>query len=316
MSIDITSFDTQFPSADGKTTIHAIFWQPEKQKPVAVIQLVHGMSEHIERYAPFAEFLASKGFLVCGHDHIGHGGSVVNKEDLGHMPASNGAEILVEDMETLRSIASSIFPDVPYFMFGHSMGSYALRVYLTKYGQDLAGAIICGTGWVPEAVSVFGARIAKGLAKIKGEHGKSKFVHSMINGSFSNSVEDPRTEFDWISENPDNVDEFMEDDLDGFQFTLGGYISLIRLAGIASKLRSAKKIPSTLPLLFIAGSDDPVGADGRGVAEAVDLMKKAGIKDVEVIIYGGMRHEVLNERDNGRVFDDVLGWLERHMEKD
>lgn len=301
--------DFGFPSTDGRSTIHGIIWQPVGQKPVAVVQIIHGMAEHIERYEPFARYLAERGFLVCGHDHIGHGRSSV-KEDLGHMPSKNGAEILVEDSHSMRQIVSGIFPDVPYFMFGHSMGSYTLRVYLTSYGDDLAGAVICGTGWIPQAVSIVGSRVAKALAKVKGERGKSDLVRSMVTGVFSKAVEDPRTEFDWISVNEDNVDDFMEDELSGFDFTLGGYTSLIRIAGMASRLELAKKIPHELPLLFIAGSEDPVGANGRGVAEAVRLVKKAGAKNVKVVLYGGMRHEILNEKDNETVFADVYEWMD------
>ncbi len=309
MVSQIITTDFGFPSADGKSTIHGIIWQPAGQSPSGIVQIIHGMAEHIERYEPFARFLVSKGFLVCGHDHIGHGHSA-KQGDLGHMPAKNGAEILVADAHSMRMIVSGIFPDVPYFMFGHSMGSYTLRVYLTKFGADLSGAVICGTGWIPQAVSVMGEKIAKGLAKVKGERASSDLVRSMVTGVFARSVEDPRTEFDWISANEQNVDDYIADDLSGFDFTLGGNISLIRIAGMASRLEAAKKIPHDLPLLFIAGSEDPVGANGRGVAEAVQLMKRAGAKDVKVIIYGGMRHEILNEKENKKVFEDVLKWME------
>lgn len=309
MTSKMITTDFGFPSADGASTIHGIIWQPAGVQPRGVVQLIHGMAEHIKRYEPFAAHLVDQGFLVCGHDHIGHGKSAA-EEDLGHMPLKNGSEILIEDSHTVRGIASSIFPDLPYFMFGHSMGSYTLRVYLTMYGGDLAGAIICGTGWIPQAVSVVGSRIARGLAKLKGERGHSDLVRSMVTGVFSKDIDNPRTEFDWISTNEENVDDFIQDELSGFDFTLGGYISLIRMAGMASSLERAKKIPHNLPLLFIAGSDDPVGAHGRGVAEAVRLMKKAGASDVKVIIYGGMRHEILNEKDKEAVFRDVSKWLD------
>lgn len=301
--------DFGFPSSDGKSTIHGIIWQPAGVEPVGIVQLIHGMAEHIERYEPFARYLVSRGLLVCGHDHIGHGHSAA-KEDLGHMPVKGGSEILVEDSHSMRRIVSEIFPDLPYFMFGHSMGSYTLRVYLTKYGADLSGAVICGTGWIPQAVNVIGSKIANGIAKLKGERAKSDLVRSMVTGVFARSVKDPRTEYDWISANEENVDAYIADDLSGFDFTLGGNISLIRIAGMASRLELAKKIPNDLPLLFIAGSEDPVGANGRGVAEAVRLMKKAGSKDVKVLIYGGMRHEILNEKDNEKVFSDVAEWVD------
>lgn len=311
MTQAVKRYDIEFPSHDGVSTIHGLVWQPINSKPKGIVQLIHGMAEHIERYDDFAKYIARHGYLVCGYDHIGHGKSVESSEDLGHMPSKNGAEILVEDAQTLRMMMSSLFEDVPYFLFGHSMGSFVVRVLITKYGEGLAGAIICATGWIPEAVSVVGSRIAKLLARIKGDKASSKFVYSMAEGLYANAIENARTEFDWISYNEDNVDEYMADELNGFKFSLGGYISLIRLTGMASSLEAAKKIPKDLPLLFVAGSDDPVGANGRGVTEAVKLMQKADLQDIEVIIYGGMRHEILNEKESMKVYEDVYSWISK-----
>ena len=309
MDSDITTMDFEFPSWDGVSTIHAMLWQP-KGPARGVVQLIHGMSEHIERYDAFARFLAGNGFIVVGHDHIGHGHSVASKQQLGHMPAETGADVLVEDVDTLRFIAASAFPDLPYFIFGHSMGSFVLRVYLTRHAQGLSGAILCGTGNQPPIASLAGNALAQLGSMVRGETAKSDLIHSMADGAFSNAIENPRTDFDWISANRSNVDAYMDDDLNGFQFTLGGYASLTRLTLLAASLEHAKKIPNGLPLLFIAGARDPVGDNGKGVRAAADLMRRAGAQDVDVIIYDGMRHEILNEKDAMLVFDDELDWIE------
>ncbi len=303
-----------FPSWDGKSTIHAVIWQPqlaENETPRGIVQLIHGMSEHIKRYESFALFLAKQGFVVCGHDHIGHGRSVSSPDELGHMPPENGADVLVEDVDTLRSIASHAFgEDLPYFIFGHSMGSFTLRVYLTRHGEGLAGAVLCGTGQKPQFISLAGNALANLGAKIRGDHAKSDLIHNMADGAFSRAVEDPQTEFDWISADRKNIEAYMEDDLSGFQFTLGGYAALTKLTLLAADLELAKKVPNELPLLFIAGAEDPVGDNGEGVKAAAAMMKKAGAEDVKVILYDGMRHEVLNEADASIVYEDILTWLE------
>lgn len=314
MAETMRTIEFGFPSWDGASTIHAIIWQPQLeagQKPRGIVQLIHGMSEHIERYDAFARFLAEHGFVVCGHDHIGHGLSVSGPDELGHMPPENGADVLVEDVDTLRYVAAHAFgEDLPYFIFGHSMGSFTLRVYLTRHGEGLAGAILCGTGQKPQIISLAGNALASLGAKIRGDHTKSDLIHNMADGAFVRAVDDPQTEFDWISSDRSNIEAYMEDDLNGFQFTLGGYASLTKLTLWAADLELAKKIPNDLPLLFIAGAKDPVGDNGEGVKAAATMMEKAGAEDVEVILYDGMRHEVLNEADAHIVFDDVLAWLE------
>lgn len=309
----IITSEFEFPSWDGESTIHALLWQP-MGNPIGIVQLIHGMSEHIERYEAFARFLAEHGYIVCGHDHIGHGHSVSSRAELGYMPPETGADVLVEDVDTMRWIVQHAFPEeLPYFIFGHSMGSFTLRVYLTRHAKGIAGAILCGTGQQPQPISFMGHTLAKLGARLRGGHEKSQLIYQMADGAFSRRVKDPQTEFDWISMDRGNIDDYMADDLNGFQFTLGGYAALTRLTLLAADLELAKQVPHDLPLLFIAGAQDPVGDNGNGVKAAADMMAEAGADDVEVILYGNMRHEILNEAESDRVFDDVLRWLNRYV---
>lgn len=301
-----------FPSMDGASTISAKLWLPDRD-PKGIVQLVHGMAEHIGRYDDFAKYLAAQGYAVCGSDHIGHGASVESDQDLGHMPVKDGEDVLVEDVHGLRQIINhALGEDVPYFIFGHSMGSLVTRVYLSRYGEGLAGAVICGTAHQPLIVSKAGNLLARMVAKFEGPRAKSEFLHSLADGAYSKAIANARTPLDWLSRNEDNVDVYTEDPLTGFIFTAGGYSTLTALAYDAARNGTVKRIPKNLPLLFIAGEEDPVGDNGKGVRQAARQARKAGIIDVEEIIYPEMRHEILNEHEKHQVYADVLMWLNMH----
>lgn len=308
-----------FSSKDASSQIKGLLWQLQGTKPSSprgIVQIVHGMTEYVGRYDAFARFLASEGYVVCGHDHIGHGKSVSDSADWGHMPVEGGREALVEDVGQLRSLVSARYArSVPYFIFGHSMGSLILRNYLAGHGEGLAGAVICGTANKPVAVSRLGNFLARYLAKRKGERYVSSFLHSMADGAYSKAIPNPRTPFDWLSVNEANVDAFIADEACGFPFTVGAYAALTSLSADAARVDLAVRVPHDLPLLFIAGENDPVGASGKGVYAAADVMRMAGVSSIDVILYEGMRHEILNEAESGKVYADVLAWLEKHRVK-
>ena len=305
-----------FESADGRSRIHGMLWMPglvaaSRTRPRGIVQLVHGMSEHIGRYDDFARFLASRGFVVCGHDHIGHGRSAAAADDLGHIPLAAGKEALVADVQELRRIVSVRFADdVPFVLFGHSMGSFIAYCYLARHAEGLAAAVLCGTGRLPAALSRAGNRLARAICAVKGERFVSKILHGMGAGAYSKQIDDPRTEFDWLSVDPAVVDAYIDDPLCGALFTAGGYAALTDLTHEIATPACAAAIPDDLPILFIGGEDDPVGDCGRGVARARDLLVEGGAQQVTMRLYPGMRHEILNEPDRARVYRDVLEWIE------
>ena len=315
----------KYPSADGKTAIRALLWEPDAaEQPEGsetpeelrysdvrgIVQVVHGMSEHVVRYAHFAKFLVESGFVVCANDHVGHGESVSDAQDLGHMPARDGAEVLVRDVHALRGIMQARFgSEVPYVMFGHSMGSFITRKYISEHGEGLAAAVLCGTGQQAAALSMAGNALANALARLRGERYKSGLLHSMADGAYSKAVKNPRTDFDWLSTDPAQVDAYINDSKCGQMFTVGGYATLTALTGEVVRAESASKVPKVLPLLFIAGGEDPVGDCGRGVRKAAEEYRNAGVQSVETKIYAGMRHEILNEPGRARVMADVEAWL-------
>nr|WP_073295263.1 alpha/beta hydrolase [Parolsenella massiliensis] len=304
-----------YPSHDNASTIRALVWEPDDAarpdfSPRAVVQIVHGMSEHVERYAPFAEFLVGRGFVVCANDHVGHG-KTAGEHDLGHMPLANGANVLVEDVHALREKVCERYPHARHVMFGHSMGSFVTRVYLTRHADGLSAAILCGTGQQPRIQTVAGRVITRLIAQIRGERHVSRFVDSLGAGAYGRAIKDARTDVDWISSDPDVVDEYIADPLCGQPFTVGAYATLASLVADATDARLARRVPKDLPLLFVAGAEDPVGDCGRGVARAVDEYRNAGVRLVEMGIYPGARHEILNEPCHEAVWHDVEEFLAR-----
>lgn len=304
-----------YPSHDNASTIRALVWEPDDAarpdfSPRAVVQIVHGMSEHVERYAPFAEFLVGRGFVVCANDHVGHG-KTAGERDLGHMPLANGADVLVEDVHALRKKACERYPHARHVMFGHSMGSFVTRVYLTRHADGLSAAILCGTGQQPRIQTVAGRVITRLIAQIRGERHVSRFVDSLGAGAYGRAIKNARTDVDWISSDPDVVDEYIADPLCGQPFTVGAYATLASLVADATDARLARRVPKDLPLLFVAGAEDPVGDCGRGVARAVDEYRNAGVRLVEMGIYPGARHEILNEPCREAVWHDVEEFLAR-----
>ncbi len=302
--------ELSYPSADGKTTIQALLWLPEGAVR-GVVQLVHGMAEHKERYEPFARFLNGCGFAVCINDHVGHGQSVASKADWGHLPLEGGAAVLVEDVHALRGLMQERFGvDTPYVLFGHSMGSFVVRSYLACHGAGLSGAIISGTGNQAVALSRVGNLLARIMAGVNGDRYCSTLLDNMGAGSYSKAIADARTPFDWLNTDPDQVDIYIADEACGFMFDVGGYASLTDLTAQVAKPACAAAVPDGLPILFISGEEDPVGGCGKGVREAAALLTQNSSAQVTVILYPGMRHEILNEPGHQTVYHDVSEWLD------
>lgn len=318
-----------FPSTDGESEVHAVLWiptclaapQPPRDpselgalRPRGVVQLIHGMAEHIGRYDDFARFLAAHGYLVAGHDHVGHGATAATAQHRGRMHPTHGANALVADAQMLRGLMyQQVAPEVPYFIFGHSMGSLVLRNYLPRYGRGLAGAIICGTANEPVPVAAAGNRLARLIAKVRGADYQSELLHSLADGAYSRAIKGARTPFDWLSRDAAVADAFMEDEACGFMFSAGAYATLTELALGANSPATYRDTPHGLPLLFVAGDADPVGNNGKGVAKAAASMRQAGSEDVTLKLFKGMRHEILNEIGKEEVYDYLLQWIGEHQ---
>lgn len=292
-----------FPSKDGVTQIHAIEWLPEG-KPVGVLQMCHGMVEHISRYDEFARFLASNGFYVVGHDHLGHGLSVTGKEKMGYFAHSNGNQAVIGDIHQLRLKTQKKYSGIPYFMMGHSMGSFLLRQYLGMYSEGLSGAIVMGTGNQPSIILAGGMMICKLISMVKGWGYRSMFVDGMAGGSYEKKMGSG-----WLSQDKENQTQYEADPLCGFKFTVNAYYHMFSGMKQMNTYEKQGKASKDLPLFFVSGAEDPVGENGVGVQKVVDVYKKGGYKNVSMKLYPKDRHEILNERDKDVVYQDLLNFL-------
>lgn len=302
-----------YDSRDGVTQIHAVQWLPEERPPKAILQIIHGMKEHIDRYDGFARYVADRGFIVVGEDHLGHGETVENPSDFGYFAEKDADTILVKDVHRLKKNTQAEYPGLPYYIYGFSMGSFIARKYMTMYGEGIDGAIIAGTGWFSSAQLNSALLLANAIAKSKGSHHRSKTIENMVFGMYNNRIKEPRTKYDWLTTDEKIVDKYNADRRCVFNFTANGYITLFNLIKYVQEPKNAQRIPPNLPVLFTSGMDDPVGDYGEGVKKATELYMVNGMKQVAIKLYDDMRHEIHNERRKHIVYLDVLEWLESLM---
>lgn len=297
----------------GAGKIHGCRWTPE-ESPKAVVQIVHGIAEFIERYDEFAAYLNGLGFLVVAEDHMGHGQSVGENGIQGYF--HGGWFTAVEDTMTLLRETQAAYPDIPYVLFGHSMGSFMARTILCKYPDSgISAAVICGTGWQPAALLPPVTRFIEALCRKDGEDKPSAFLENLVFGSYNKRVEHPRTAYDWLSRDAKIVDAYIAHPMCGFTPTAGLLREMMKGLTYIEKPAHLEAMKKDLPVFFVAGGDDPVGSYGKGVKHTVSEFKKAGMTDVSCRIYPLCRHEILNEINRQEIFEDIGGWILQKVEK-
>jgi alpha-beta hydrolase superfamily lysophospholipase len=280
-----------------------------------VVQLVHGVSEYVDRYAPTASFLTEHGFLVVGNDHLGHGRTAQGPEEYGFFRERGGWHTVVGDVHQLRVLTGEQYPDLPYFILGHSMGSFLARTYLIDWPGTVTGAILSGTGQERASVVSMGWRMANAVCKTSGPRAHNKLVEQLSFGMYNKQFSPTRTRADWISRDEAVVDAYVADPLCSFLPTAGMFRDMMEgLAYIGKRSNLAKMDPAT-PVLFLSGDRDPVGQNGKGVDRVADFFLQAGTEDLTVHLYPDARHEVLNELNRQEVYNDLLSWLEAHLPK-
>ncbi len=301
-----------FPSADGIHQVHAAEWLPSQGAPRAVLQLVHGISEYILRYDHFARFLADHGIAVVGSDHLGHGTTAAAGE-YGFLAEREGWDYLARDVHTLRVATGEKFPNLPYFLLGHSMGSFVARTYLIRWPGTLTGCILSGTGQESPALVALGKTLAGLCCRMRGANSRSKLITNLSIGAYNKKFAPNRTGADWICRDEAVVDAYVTDPLCRFVPTVGMFRDMMGgLQFIGKKKNLAKMNPDT-PIYFFAGDKDPVGAMGEGVKQVAGFFRDAGVKEISVKLYPDGRHEMLNEINKDEVYRDVLAWLEGHI---
>lgn len=301
-----------FLSSDKKTRLHGVKWLPDSGEYGAVLQIVHGMIEYVERYEEFAFYMTKRGYLVVGHDHLGHGESVASEGDWGYIADKDGDRLMVEDMHKLRTMTQAEHTGMPYFILGHSMGSYLLRKYLTQYGEGLSGALIVGTGSVPDIATKTGIALTKCIAYVKGWRGCSRIVEKLsFSGAYRKfSLDGKDLENNWLTKDLEIAAKYYREPRCTFRFTLNGYHTLMKVVYYDNQSENVDRVPKDLPIILLSGADDPVGNMSKGVLLVKKQLERAGIKDLSCKLYENDRHEILNETDRSAVYRDILKWCE------
>lgn len=301
--------DFTFTSSTGINTIRARMCIPAEE-PHAIMQIAHGIAEHIERYDDFMMYLAGHGILAVGNDHLGHGAGAAEP---GFFAESNGWKYVVEDMDILYHTMRASYPSLPYIFFGHSMGSFLTRTYLIRYPNKPDLAILCGTGHQPRVTVEAGYALAEAAVKLFGPHKSGKKLNTVAFGSYNSRYSDVRTDYDWICSDPEVVDKYMADPYCGFIPSVSLFRDMMSGIRYITDPTNLAKMNKELPVLFIAGFDDPVGEYGKGVKRAYKAFLEAGMQHLHIKLYPGDRHELLNEFNKADVMHDILKWIDSKL---
>ena len=305
--------DFSFLSSDKKTQIHAIKVYPKDKKITRILQIVHGMTEYIEKYLDFMEYLSSYGFLAVGHDQLGHGASYTKSEDQGYFGEPDPNLNLIEDIHKLKKITEEKYPNLPYFILGHSMGSFLLRQYITIYTDNLAGVLLLGTGFVSPCATSLALRLISVWACFKGWKHKSNFIRGIISGSEIKKWDTTGKDLNrsWLTRDPEMAKKLIFDKKSHFVFTLNGYYGLLQCINYVCNNSNIVKVKSNLPILFLSGKCDLVGNYGKGVIKSAEIMRNMGSIDVTLKLIDNDRHELLNEIDRKDIYIYILNWIEQ-----
>jgi alpha-beta hydrolase superfamily lysophospholipase len=298
-------------TADG-SQLHVNRWLPAGP-PKAVVQIAHGMAEHSDRYARFGERLTAAGYAVYASDHRGHGGTARTPHEAGYFADDHGWDTVVDDMHLVTEHAREENPGLPFFLFGHSMGSFLSRSYVMRFAGDLDGLVLSGTAGDPGALGRVGLALATSQARLRGRRHPSGLMDQLTFGQYGAAFKPNRTKFDWLSRDEAEVDKYVADERCGNVFTTGFFVDLLGGLGTINSDSAVMRVPKNLPIHLVSGSLDPVGDKGKGVQQVADQYRRLGVQDVSVKLWPEARHEVLNETNRDEVMDEVVDWLDAHL---
>jgi len=309
--------EVTFLSADGKTTIHGWIKEPSKvangkQLPRAVIQIVHGIAEHIGRYEQLSRHLVDQGFVVCAHDQIGHGRSVADKDELGHIPATDGPKILTDDVHSMRKLVQPRYlQSVPYVLFGHSMGSFVTRLYVSYPEGNVDAAVFSGTDHPEIWFTVPKLFFARSYTRRHGERNRSDYMYKKGIGRLNKKIKKPRTECDWICTDPNVVDAYIADPLSGFRPTNGAFLTMATMIREMLRTDVYTNTPKELFIYCVSGSADPMSEKGQVPLYLARSYARAKHINVTPKTVEGARHEVFNEPNWKRSANEMIAWMAR-----
>ncbi|HGM3893725.1 TPA: lysophospholipase [Clostridioides difficile] len=294
--------------------IYTYKWEDENiKKPKAVIQIAHGMAETAQRYETFAKVLTKNGYIVYINDHRGHGKTAKIIENVGHLAEKEGFRCLVEDMYTLTNIIKKENEDLPIYLFGHSMGSFASQRYIMDYSNNLSGLILCGSNGKQGIILNLAHLIINHEIKKYGRRFKSNKINNLI---FGGEIirRNEKTKFDWLSRDKEQVEKYINDPFCGVVCSCGFFYDLVQGLKEIEDKENLKKVPLDIPIYIISGDKDPIGKNGKGVLRLRDRYIKLGVKDVTCKLYKDGRHELLNDINREEVFEDIICWLNNKIE--
>jgi alpha-beta hydrolase superfamily lysophospholipase len=288
-------------------------WLPDEAAKIkGVLQISHGMAEHAKRYKDFATFLTQNNYAVYANDHRGHGKTAGKVENVGFFAERNGWEKVVDDLKALSKHIKEKHPEAPFFVFGHSMGSFLMRDYVQNPPFKINGAIFSGTAGNPGIVGKVGVFITKLLLLFNSPQKPSKLMNTLSFGAYNNKFKPNRTSFDWLSRDNEQVDKYINDDYCGTNFSIKFYNDLLKGLLTINKQSTMNLVAEDLPILLFSGDMDPVGDFGKGVKEVYNKYKKAGVKNVTIKLFDQGRHEMLNEINKEEVYILILDWLNKN----
>ena len=311
---DVRTEQFTLPSTDGTSTCVGTLWMPQGAQAHALVQISHGMCEHIGCYDRSARDLVARGYVVYGIDHIGHGRTQPDPALRGVFDPVHGNDHIIEDQHAVRLLMAERFPGLPLVLLGHSMGSFVARCYIQRHGEGLAGAIIMGTGWM-DGGTIGALNTVTGLiARLKGWSYRSKLIDGMGAGGYNKAFEGTgaKTGYEWLSRDEAKAIAYRDDPDCGWMFSVSGYRMLANLLRECSDPKRIAGVPKDLPIMVISGSKDPVGAEGVGPAKVVRALKDAGVEDCTLEVIAEARHEVLNETNRDEVIQILCEWVEEH----
>ncbi len=289
---------------------NATLYTPTFNTPVkGAVQILHGMCEHQKRYNDFARYLSLNGYVVVTSDLRGHGDNVARREDLGYF-GDNAVSNLINDAHEITRYIKDHYPDVPYFLFGHSMGTFISTAYFKRYDSFLDGLFLSGMPGKNSAAGL-GRLLCKILTSFKGEYHRSKFINSMVNGVFARPFKKEGSNFAWLASDPEVWEKYENDPNCGFVFTLNGFTTLFDLMSEAYDSEIWMRKDLSVPVRMMSGSDDPCMGGKRKLKGAAEMFVKHGYADTQYTIYKGQRHEILNDTDHMQVYEYVLSEMDR-----
>ncbi|MBQ7884705.1 MAG: alpha/beta fold hydrolase [Clostridia bacterium] len=304
----------RFLSSDGMTQVAYYFFDDGITKPKAVVQIAHGMQEHMLRYKDLAKELNKHGIVVCGNDHLGHGKTSTGAQTDGFFASKKGAEYVLKDLHHMTQIAKQNYAGVPLFMLGHSMGSFFARYYAGEYTNELNGLILCGTSG-----RVTGTNLALCMLScmkcFKGKKSHSKFADYLMTNSYFKYIPDPVYKMEWITSEPDALEKYIQDERCKIKFTVGAYYDMVSTLKKVNQKSWVKRYNKNLPILLVAGAQDPVGQYGKGVCEVYSLFENQGMQNLDLRLYANARHEPFNEKEPTKslFYNDIIQWLNNQM---